>query len=206
MGADPDTFTPLDYGFYRDKDSVFSNEITLPKLNPNEVNIINHRIIHDSNILFYDDVLLDINVDKLEILTEHILKDDVNVFCNGQRIVNADANSYTLCSVFFQKDKNSIYHNNIRLDLAASETIIKEEAYAIDSNKAYFIDEEMIGVDITSFEILEDNISKDKNYVYFREEMIDKADPSSFKIMGYSQFMDKSHIFQMQQGKVCICE
>ncbi|WP_024612821.1 DKNYY domain-containing protein [Pseudoalteromonas sp. TB64] len=206
VGAQPDTFVALEYGFSRDKKAVFNNENKLSKLDPNNITIINPFIIHDLNNLYYNQTLLNINVSQFEHLSEYILKDENNVYFQDTLIEGACALTYELCGTFFQKDKLYVYHNSKRLNLTASQTVFKSEVFALDFERVYFIDEEIIGGDITSFEIIKDSLSKDKNHVYYREKIIEKADPSSFKIMGYSQFMDKNHIYHMENGHVHITE
>lgn len=200
IGADPSSFMALEHGFSRDKNTVFNREDRLVALDPNNVTIINPHIIHDLNNIYYDNTLLDININKLEQVSEDILKDDKNVYYKNQLITGACASTYEKVNHFFQKDSNSVYHNNRRLSLNASQTCFKESAFAFDCERAYFINEPIVGVDIASFEIVEDSISKDKNHVYYRDKIIDKADPATFKVMGYSQFTDKNHIFKMLNG------
>jgi len=202
VGAQPDTFVALEYGFSRDKKAVFNNENKLSKLDPNNITIINPFIIHDLNNLYYNQTLLNINVSQFEHLSEYILKDENNVYFQDTLIEGACALTYELCGTFFQKDKLYVYHNSKRLNLTASQTVFKSEAFALDFERVYYIDEEIIGADIASFEIIKDSLSKDKNHVYYRDKIINKADPATFKVMGYSQFMDKNHIFRMENGHV----
>ena len=54
---------------------------------------------------------------------------------------------------------------------------------------------QVIGVDIVSFVILDDDYAKDKNTVYYNGKLLDQAKPSTFEVIGYGYAKDQIRVY-----------
>ena len=109
----------------------------------------------------------------------------------------------------YLKDKNGIYSiiysmdgdsdklalENLPYDPQTYEVI--NQLYSKDKNNIYYSDRKIIGVDLPTFQRIDENIySKDKNNIYFRGKKISGADKDTFeKIDKYNYSKDKNNIY-----------
>ena len=109
----------------------------------------------------------------------------------------------------YLKDKNGIYSiiysmdgdsdklalENLPYDPQTYEVI--NQLYSKDKNNIYYSDRKIIGVDLPTFQRIDEYIySKDKNNIYFRGKKISGADKDTFeKIDKYNYSKDKNNIY-----------
>ena len=109
----------------------------------------------------------------------------------------------------YLKDKNGIYSiiysmdgdsdklalENLPYDPQTYEVI--NQLYSKDKNNIYYSDRKIIGVDLPTFQRIDEHIySKDKNNIYFRGKKISGADKDTFeKIDKYNYSKDKNNIY-----------
>ena len=109
----------------------------------------------------------------------------------------------------YLKDKNGIYSIIYSMDGDSDKLVLENlpydpqtyevinQLYSKDKNNIYYSDRKIIGVDLPTFQRIDENIySKDKNNIYFRGKKISGADKDTFeKIDKYNYSKDKNNIY-----------
>ena len=109
----------------------------------------------------------------------------------------------------YLKDKNGIYSIIYSMDGDSDKLVLENlpydpqtyevinQLYSKDKNNIYYSDRKIIGVDLPTFQRIDEYIySKDKNNIYFREKKISGADKDTFeKIDEYNYSKDKNNIY-----------
>ena len=109
----------------------------------------------------------------------------------------------------YLKDKNGIYSIIYSMDGDSDKLVLENlpydsqtyevinQLYSKDKNNIYYSDRKIIGVDLPTFQRIDENIySKDKNNIYFRGKKISGADKDTFeKIDEYNYSKDKNNIY-----------
>ena len=109
----------------------------------------------------------------------------------------------------YLKDKNGIYSIIYSMDGDSDKLVLEKlpydpqtyevinQLYSKDKNNIYYSDRKIIGVDLPTFQRIDENIySKDKNNIYFRGKKISGADKDTFeKIDKYNYSKDKNNIY-----------
>ena len=134
-------------------------------------------------------------------------KDKNGVYINGSRkkIEGLDPYTFQVLNNYI-KDKNGVYYIYDYGDKPKAERIPymdgntfeeMDQLYSRDKNNIYYKRERIKGVDINTFEKIDEYIySRDKNNVYYRGKKIEGADRNSFeKIDKYSYSKDKNNIY-----------
>ena len=109
----------------------------------------------------------------------------------------------------YLKDKNGIYSIIYSMDGDSDKLVLENlpydpqtyevinQLYSKDKNNIYYSDRKIIGVDLPTFQRIDEYIySKDKNNIYFRGKKISGADKDTFeKIDEYNYSKDKNNIY-----------
>ena len=109
----------------------------------------------------------------------------------------------------YLKDKNGIYSIIYSMDGDSDKLVLENlpydpqtyevinQLYSKDKNNIYYSDRKIIGVDLPTFQRIDEHIySKDKNNIYFRGKKISGADKDTFeKIDEYNYSKDKNNIY-----------
>ena len=109
----------------------------------------------------------------------------------------------------YLKDKNGIYSIIYSMDGDSDKLVLENlpydpqtyevinQLYSKDKNNIYYSDRKIIGVDLPTFQRIDEYIySKDKNNIYFRGKKISGADKDTFeKIDKYNYSKDKNNIY-----------
>jgi len=109
----------------------------------------------------------------------------------------------------YLKDKNGIYSIIYSMDGDSDKLVLEKlpydpqtyevinQLYSKDKNNIYYSDRKIIGVDLPTFQRIDEYIySKDKNNIYFRGKKISGADKDTFeKIDKYNYSKDKNNIY-----------
>ena len=109
----------------------------------------------------------------------------------------------------YLKDKNGIYSIIYSMDGDSDKLVLENlpydpqtyevinQLYSKDKNNIYYSDRKIIGVDLPTFQRIDEYIySKDKNNIYFRGKKISGADKNTFeKIDEYNYSKDKNNIY-----------
>ena len=109
----------------------------------------------------------------------------------------------------YLKDKNRIYSIIYSMDGDSDKLVLENlpydpqtyevinQLYSKDKNNIYYSDRKIIGVDLPTFQRIDEYIySKDKNNIYFRGKKISGADKDTFeKIDKYNYSKDKNNIY-----------
>ena len=109
----------------------------------------------------------------------------------------------------YSKDKNGIYSIIYSMDGDSDKLVLENlpydpqtyevinQLYSKDKNNIYYSDRKIIGVDLPTFQRIDEYIySKDKNNIYFRGKKISGADKDTFeKIDKYNYSKDKNNIY-----------
>ncbi len=109
----------------------------------------------------------------------------------------------------YLKDKNGIYSIIYSMDGDSDKLVLENlpydpqtyevinQLYSKDKNNIYYSDRKIIGVDLPTFQRIDEHIySKDKNNIYFRGKKISGADKDTFeKIDKYNYSKDKNNIY-----------
>ncbi len=148
-GADPATFEPVKYGFYKDKSHIFYNTKLVPEADVNTFAIYDggkydYTYGYDKNYIFvigYDRVgVIKEKCSDLNRIGGYYLKCDDKVYYEDKLLVGADVNTMRPVGV--------------------------TSNYAKDSKTVYFDGEVVVGADASTFEIGDGINAKDKNYTY----------------------------------------
>lgn len=182
VDADVQTFHEIGYGWARDKNMVYQSGYSQTFLDPSTVRILSPRYAVDkSGVWALDDANYKIGADQATFsllgstfkeIEWGYAKDKNNVYINGEKILNADAESFMLLS---------------NPDASFS-------GYAKDRHNIYYIDNIIPNVDIRSFILLGNSYAKDKNNVYYEGKVVKDADVNTFVLVGrYAK--DNKHVF-----------
>ena len=109
----------------------------------------------------------------------------------------------------YLKDKNGIYSIIYSMDGDSDKLVLENlpydpqtyevinQLYSKDKNNIYYSDRKIIGVDLPTFQRIDEYIySKDKNNIYFRGKKISGADKDTFeKIDEYNYSKDKNNVY-----------
>ena len=109
----------------------------------------------------------------------------------------------------YLKDKNGIYSIIYSMDGDSDKLVLENlpydpqtyevinQLYSKDKNNIYYSDRKIIGVDLPTFQRIDEYIySKDKNNIYFRGKKISGTDKDTFeKIDEYNYSKDKNNIY-----------
>ena len=166
-GVDPATFEEIDASFTKDKNGVYYEEILMKGIDPKTFEpFANYTHVKDKNGVYsFSEEEGKVTVKKLKLPTGIDLK-------TLKRIEN---------SFSYSKDKNNIYY------LKSDYSDVEDDIYE------YF--EKIEGVDVRTFEVIDDPVGKDKNSVYYETQKITGADANSFEFLGYDFFKDKNNVY-----------
>ena len=138
-------------------------------------------------------------------------KDKVQVYyrpycgqdCSYNLLDGADASSFEVIGYPYSKDKNYVYYLNkstlIDRDTMVIYDTVGDKRYVKDKSNVYYKGKILDGVDLETFEVIEDHyfsLSKDKDNVYLNGSILDDADPETIEIMKFPDYIkDKDHVW-----------
>jgi hypothetical protein len=183
--ADVNTFELLDFGYAKDKNSVyFSGDSTKME---------------------------GVEAESFQVLNEYYTKDKNAVYFGAgdymwsiQQVKNVDVETFETIDgqAFYAKDKNNIYFS----DGGAIAKVIENtdpqtfevlgNNYSKDKNSVYSKDKLMPNADLDSFKLLKHHYAKDEANVYYGDKILTDADPSTFKIITYQLTKDDNNLYE----------
>lgn len=149
VGADPATFEPVKYGFYKDKSHIFYNTQLVPEADVNTFTVYDggkydYTYGYDKNYIFV------IGYDRVGVIKEK---------CSDLNRIGG----------YYLKCDDKVYYEDKLLAGADAKTMIPvgvTSNYAVDSKTVYFDGEIVVGADAATFSIGDGINAKDKNYMY----------------------------------------
>ena len=133
-----------------------------------------NKLIGDKNIK---------NSRNLQKLEYNYAKDDVFVYCAGEKIPSADSKSFNVINQHYSKDNNHVFYCDNYRDGTFYYTVKNTDIEILE------------GVDPDSFEIINAEYYKDKNHVYRMRKIIQKADPETFFLSGDGYGSDINNVY-----------
>ncbi|MGL4582118.1 MAG: DKNYY domain-containing protein [Flavobacterium sp.] len=179
--------------------------------------------------MYYGDALLvGVNPDAIRRLDVNVMKDSTHVYYKDQVLTWADRPTFRYLKRNFFSDKNGVYYETNKMFgnneiKSLDKTYDKATFHALegsflfkDKNHIYHIKASMSddnyplavieakGLDVASFEVLNDKWAKDKGQVYFMTwenlRICTDIDPSSFEIIDYTVAKDKNYVYYLSKN------
>jgi hypothetical protein len=171
---------------------------------------LSHGFSVDRNAVYYRDYRLDIDPRGFEVLSEHWVKNNTQVYFmftprNGQEIPTW---------LWSEGEDGDFYRLNILLGLFerpvdASSFELVTDYLAADKNQVYFFNARpptkkpsvLRGADPGSIAIIDEHYARDENKVFYTHRYygpctIEQADPKTFTVLSESYSKDRNHAFR----------
>jgi hypothetical protein len=201
QGADSKTFNVTSYG--KGKDSRFMYYGKSRISSPASYKELASGYSMDSlSVYFQWAAINDANPEKFEIINQFWSSDDSNIYLEGEKAEFIDYKTFEHIGGKYVKDVNHVFYLNTRVEHANTKTAEITETWDwLKDDKSYFFEgQEIVGIDYSSFKILNNDYSIDKNQVYFRLKPIKDVDLKSFQTTKYT-YGGKDKFNKYYQGK-----
>ena len=209
-----ETQTIKTHSFYaKDKDGVFYEGNKLAEANAYSFQVLGNIYGKDNKNAFYEEQKLEgVDVNSLVLLKPSqinnaywyfYVKDKNHVYHQGQKIQEANADTFELLTKTYSKDKNHVFSYNEKIESADVNTFQVMGNYARDKNHVYFGATILTDVDSSSFKVFENwRYFSDKSGVYYAgkgRNKIENADIDSFETLKWDYARDKNHVYNHGQ-------
>jgi hypothetical protein len=181
-GANRDTFRRLDYGFATDDKYVWREFSRIPKAEPKTFTVIDDLYSKDSRHVFYDASSLEAADSKsFEVIARTTAIDATHVYFQRHLLQGADPNTFGLDPPpsFVGRDATRVFWGSQLVEGAGPDTFeqIGDSAYYRDKHTIYYFYEPIEGVDVASFELVDNagSRARDKHREYRDGEPIRMA-------------------------------
>lgn len=170
-GADPNTFSILPgWGYSKDKNSVYFETKRVEGADQKSFKVIDGQA------------------------TDYGL-DDRYVYCDGIKLENSDATTFTTIDAYKAKDKNNVYAGCQTAATNAGSFEKLNRNFYRDNSHVYFDITPLTDADPAAFRILDDIIGADNTHVYFMSDAIYGADAKTFRYLSGGYSKDVKHVF-----------
>ena len=138
--------------------------------------------------------------------------DKNNIYFQGDKLENADFESFKIMESNFSKDKNNVYEGNEKINGADAKTFEVIDAYAgfaRDKNYLYHSNERIKNSDPYTFERVNEHLVRDKNQFYSNDGIVLNVDGKTFQIVKdyekdyfmYAKDKNKAYYINFVAGK-----
>lgn len=211
--------TNLKDGYDKRNNQVFYNGVKIQDVDAASLKIINTNLAVDKNNVFFKGR----KTTLMDATTFHNLNSCYSKDKNGiyrvrydlslgidtggpwlESVKEADMATFSIINDDFAKDKNHIYGcaGTTTYD-PATVKILSRDLYSDKSGiRGRMFNEIIGGLDLKTFQVLNDDFSKDKNGVYWflhsqkaSDDRVKKADPNTFKALEDNFGLDKNNIY-----------
>lgn len=214
-GADPDSFTFVEYSNYaKDKSFVyFRSEKIEGSHGPSfsTVGIISGYAKDKNQVYFYKKILPQAAPKTFEFISTDnpmikVGKDHQHVYHDAEIVDGVDAQSFEFIDWFYSKDKNHVYYDFKPVENADPNTFSKLKGTVYYQDKFHVFYKQMMlpGSDPKSFKTLNRNNSftgyaRDEKQIYFYEKIIQGADLETFEATELFNAKDKNYKYEKDQ-------
>ncbi|NNE67710.1 MAG: DKNYY domain-containing protein [Pyrinomonadaceae bacterium] len=182
--------------YFRDRNRVYTPLRVVKGADASSFEVVkrfDERYSYDANSVFY----FGVKVEGIDRATHRVIdnvhhRDQSNIYF-AMKQLSDDPDNFKILSKAFSKDSTRVYWRGRQISDDAANFVQfpsrGADAYAKDSKKAYWGWKTIEGVDVESFEGLNDNYAKDKNAVYFAVNIVNMprkmegADPATFALV-----------------------
>lgn len=175
--ADAATFSALNEGYAKDKNSGFFEGYIIPDSSGKTFKVVGKDYAKDQAHAFYQRYRISDLPDNFKFIAEN----EKGVYAtDGQKV-------FIRSSELFPET----------LDAATFE-LIGATGYFKDKNHVYSVDKMLEDSDPATFKVLPDFagvFTQDKNHVYFKDNLVKDCDPATHKILTFVSHRDANHIF-----------
>ncbi|MDH5476478.1 MAG: DKNYY domain-containing protein [Cyclobacteriaceae bacterium] len=188
-GSDGKTFEYVWGSFAKDKNYVYSSNTYKPFV------IIEYVPTTRTNTI----TILDEDPSSFVVLDNEFAKGNNHVYTMFDVLESADASTFESLGNGFAKDNKTVFFGSkiLKADPATFQHI--RGFYSSDQSSVFYEDSLVRGVDIQSFEVLDnDEYAKDKHHIYKKYDTIDHkgVDLPTFQMFEHSFYaLDKNNVF-----------
>ena len=177
-GSDPDTFTVIDKFYAKDINNVYFNGEPVAGASPESVTSVA------------------LEFDKKAVDTGYLISNG-KVFCYGEVIEGADADSFFYLHGSYSMDKDYLYHyidNKTPLTTKPEAISRANDRYIRHGEQVLYLGK-VISHDASSFNIIDDEYATDALHVYSNGDLVEGMVPEGFTVISPYYRKDKNQAY-----------
>lgn len=190
--------------YAKDDSSVYYYGKALVGADPNSFKVLEYGYAQDKNYAYYNDKRIEgLKGDGFKVLKDAFMGSDGISLCNmNNKIENSNATTFQIMECGYFKDKNHVYLNGSVLEDVDSESFkILSWGYTKDKNAVYCDLKLIEGANPATFEVLARKHAKDDKHIFYLQQKID-CDYTSFKIDTTLDYLSSDKNNQYSRGVV----